>query len=144
MTALLCEWCGDRFDRPHRKGRAPRYCQALHRGRAYRARRKPRAENRCRYCFEPIEPFTTKKATVRRSPAEIVGSVDLVDRELALNQASAVGSRPIRVTVWRPKLFCSELHDRAFSRHRDEIAASLSEFRNPESGTVHPDQMALL
>ncbi len=36
---MRCEWCGDVFDRPNRKGPAPRFCCQAHRQRAFEDRR---------------------------------------------------------------------------------------------------------
>lgn len=35
---LVCEWCGEGFDRPHKKGPTPRYCRPAHRQAAFRQR----------------------------------------------------------------------------------------------------------
>jgi hypothetical protein len=35
---LSCEWCGRTFDRPAKRGPAPKYCSVGHRQRAYEKR----------------------------------------------------------------------------------------------------------
>ena len=35
---LVCEWCGEEFDRPHIKGPPPKYCRPSHRQRAHEQR----------------------------------------------------------------------------------------------------------
>ncbi|MDP8973372.1 MAG: hypothetical protein M3N45_09410 [Actinomycetota bacterium] len=37
-SALICEWCGDEFERPHQRGPRPKFCKESHRQQAYRAR----------------------------------------------------------------------------------------------------------
>lgn len=41
---LTCEWCGQKFARPHQRGPAPKFCSNAHRQRAHEARRFRRLE----------------------------------------------------------------------------------------------------
>ena len=42
---LVCQWCGAEFERPHRRGPAPKFCSGAHRQRAYERRRLDEAES---------------------------------------------------------------------------------------------------
>lgn len=52
---LICDWCGEVFERPHQRGPTPRYCSASHRQRAYEQRRVERlVEQRAKQLTEEI------------------------------------------------------------------------------------------
>lgn len=42
VEPCICEYCGFEFERPHRKGRPPKFCTPAHKQRAYELRKVER------------------------------------------------------------------------------------------------------
>ncbi len=93
-TTLICEWCGDEFERPKPHGPVPKFCKPSHRQRAFESRRIANAVDRA------LEAKRSSSGSAMRGwEAFGVAPVELGYRDEKGPTVRRLGTDTVRVTL---------------------------------------------